>query len=188
VCEALKHNSTLTTLGLLGNGLGPEGARIVCETLKHNTTLTALSLADNGLGPEGARFVCEALKHNTTLTTLWLNDNRFGCEAMKHNSTVTTLYLSGLGDEGERAIAATVAERARFLPSTFNVVGVDFNIMAGELGLPAAARDWDNARIFAFWRIQRDTTAAPAAPTPSLAPSRAPGVLSGVSFKLCCRL
>jgi hypothetical protein len=100
--EALKENTTLTTLDMSWNSIGPGGIRFVGEALKKNTTLTALDLSWNIVGAdETACFIGKMMKENTTLITLNLTGNGIGpdgaCflgEMLKENTTLTTLNLS----------------------------------------------------------------------------------------------
>ncbi|KAF9911772.1 hypothetical protein EC991_002500 [Linnemannia zychae] len=112
--EALKTDSTLTTLGLAGSSIGDNGAKTLAEVLKTNLTLTTLDLMNNSIGYGGAQALSEALKTNSTLTTLILDGNSIGShgvqtlsEALKTNSTLTTLHLSynTIGDGGAKALA-----------------------------------------------------------------------------------
>ena len=68
--EGLKVNTTLTSLGLIGNEIIDEGTRALAEALKINTTLTELKLDDNQITAVGASALSEALKVNTALTNL----------------------------------------------------------------------------------------------------------------------
>ncbi|KAG0349324.1 hypothetical protein BG005_011034, partial [Podila minutissima] len=70
LAEALKTNSTLTTLNLELNSIGDNGAQALAEALKTNLTLTILNLRHNSIGHNGAQALAEALKTNSTLTTL----------------------------------------------------------------------------------------------------------------------
>ena len=79
--EALKVNSTLTTINLEQNSIGPEGAAALSEALKVNSTLTTINLYGNSIGHEGAAALSKALKANSTLTTMDLRGNTCGLEA-----------------------------------------------------------------------------------------------------------
>ncbi|KAG9061903.1 hypothetical protein KI688_007054 [Linnemannia hyalina] len=112
--EALKTNSTLTTLDLESNSIGSNGAKALAEALKTNSFLTTLDLESNSIGENGAQALAEALKTNKTLTTLNLWNNSIGengaralSEALKTNSTLTTLDLwnDSIGDNGAKALA-----------------------------------------------------------------------------------
>ncbi|KAG0043929.1 hypothetical protein BGZ90_008928, partial [Linnemannia elongata] len=70
---AIKDDSTLTTLNLESNSIGPDGAQALSEALKTNSTLTNLNLWRNSIGPHGAQAMSEALKTNSTLITLKLS-------------------------------------------------------------------------------------------------------------------
>ncbi|KAG9069808.1 hypothetical protein KI688_009133 [Linnemannia hyalina] len=114
LAEALKTNSTLTTLDLGGNSIGFDGAKALAEALKTNSTLATLHLWNNSIGSDGAKALAEALKTNSTLTTLDLGNNSIGsdgakalAEALKTNSTLTTLGLgnNSIGSDGAKALA-----------------------------------------------------------------------------------
>ncbi|KAG0196550.1 hypothetical protein BGX28_009996, partial [Mortierella sp. GBA30] len=76
--EALKINSTVTTLNLSYNSIGDNGAVALSEALKTNSTLTTLDLRNNSIGSYGAVALSEALKTNSTLTVLDLRNNSIG--------------------------------------------------------------------------------------------------------------
>ncbi|KAF9979472.1 hypothetical protein BGZ75_009658, partial [Mortierella antarctica] len=118
LAEALKTNSTLTTLDLQSNSIGDDGAKALAEALKTNSTVTELYLQENKIGDDGAKALAEALKTNKTLTTLDLSrmgyTNNIGsdgakalAEALKTNKTVATLDLrdNKIGDDGAEALA-----------------------------------------------------------------------------------
>jgi len=60
------------------DSIGAEGAAALAEAVKSNSTLTTLSLAHNSFGAEGAAALAEALRSNFTLTTLYLGSNHIG--------------------------------------------------------------------------------------------------------------
>ena len=100
IAEALKHNSTITSLDLACSNIGVEESKYLAEALKHNSTLTSLDLESNNIGDEGVKFLAEALKCNSTLTSLYLGGNNISnegvkvlAEAFKHNSTLVSLDL-----------------------------------------------------------------------------------------------
>ncbi|KAG0041341.1 hypothetical protein BGZ90_009916, partial [Linnemannia elongata] len=70
--------STLTTLDLSYNSIGPNGAQVLTEALKTNSTLAALKLPYNSIGDNGAQTLSEALKTSSALTTLHLGNNSIG--------------------------------------------------------------------------------------------------------------
>ncbi|KJE90737.1 TKL/IRAK protein kinase [Capsaspora owczarzaki ATCC 30864] len=114
IAEALKVNTTLTSLILDCNQIGDVGAQAIAEALKVNTTLTWVTIWQNHIGDAGAQAIAEALKVNTTLTWLSLDTNAIGdagaraiAEAIKVNKALTRLHLSKnqLGDAGAQAFA-----------------------------------------------------------------------------------
>lgn len=101
IADALKINSTVTSLNLCSNLINDEGAKALAEALKVNATLTTLNLGGNRITEEGAKAVAEALKINKTLVTLYLSWNQIneeGCmaiaAALKVNASIATLDLS----------------------------------------------------------------------------------------------
>ena len=53
---ALEKNSTLTSLNVGGNEIGPAGAKDIANTLEKNTALTSLDIRDNGIEDAGRSF------------------------------------------------------------------------------------------------------------------------------------
>ncbi|KAG0301124.1 hypothetical protein BGZ98_008602 [Dissophora globulifera] len=134
--EALKINSTLTTLSLGFNAIGANGAQMLSEVLKVNLTLTALNLGTNSIGNSGAQALSEALKINLILTNLDLGSNSIGVsgaqalsEALKINSTLTTLNLNynSIGDDGAQALseALKINSSLTTLNLNYNSIGVN---------------------------------------------------------------
>ena len=80
LCEALKHNSTITSLVLSCCWIGDRGAAIVSEMLELNVSLTAVDLRRNDITNIGAVSIANALKINPTLTALDLNHNKIKYE------------------------------------------------------------------------------------------------------------
>ncbi|KAK5809404.1 hypothetical protein F5H01DRAFT_381781 [Linnemannia elongata] len=114
LAEALKTNSTLTTLYLRHSSIGSDGAKTLAEALKTNSALTTFDLYNNSIGDDGAKALAEALKTNSALTTLSLQGNSIGsdgakalAEALKINSALTTLglYNNSIGSDGTKALA-----------------------------------------------------------------------------------
>src|SRR3989338_3338945 len=100
IAEALKLNSTLTSLYLQKNSLWENSGLAIAEALKFNSTLTTLELSRNSLGMNSGLAIAEALKFNSTLTSLDLRWNLFGqnggmaiAQALKSNGSLTSLYV-----------------------------------------------------------------------------------------------
>ncbi|KAM7433100.1 hypothetical protein ABFA07_016615 [Porites harrisoni] len=117
LAAVLEANTTLTTLDLHGNNIGPAGAESLATALEANTTLTNLNLFGNNIGPAGAESLATALKTNTTLTNLYLSVNDIGpagaeslATALKTNTTLKTLYLHGsnIGPAGAESLATAL--------------------------------------------------------------------------------
>ncbi|KAG0273875.1 hypothetical protein BGZ96_004618, partial [Linnemannia gamsii] len=74
LAEAIKTNSTVTTLNLERNSIGDNGAKALAEALTINSTLTTLDLNNNKIGFEGTLTLIMASKIHS-LTTLNLRCN-----------------------------------------------------------------------------------------------------------------
>ncbi|KAF9112498.1 hypothetical protein BGX30_007266, partial [Mortierella sp. GBA39] len=62
LAEALKTNSTLTTMDLQYNSIGLDGAKALAEALRTNSTLTTLKLYGNSIGSDGAMALSKVTK------------------------------------------------------------------------------------------------------------------------------
>eukprot|EP00300_Choanocystis_sp_HF-7_P026809 c3080_g1_i1.p1 GENE.c3080_g1_i1~~c3080_g1_i1.p1 ORF type:complete len:296 (+),score=61.58 c3080_g1_i1:129-1016(+) len=111
--EQLKICSTLTTLDLSDNHVGPVGAHAFADIIEFSPSLKKLGLANTGLRAEGTATVCSVLARNKTILELSLASNYLGDKGAKAvasmiplNDTLTTLNLTGNGIEssGSRAI------------------------------------------------------------------------------------
>ena len=72
LAEALAANTTLSTLILSDNYLGPEGAKALADALLQNSSLTELSIKGNELGDEGVEAICSALQVNSFFHTSFI--------------------------------------------------------------------------------------------------------------------
>ena len=55
-----------------------KGAKAIGEALKVNTSLTSINLGHNNIGDEGGKAIEEALRVNTSLTWIGLSHNNIG--------------------------------------------------------------------------------------------------------------
>ncbi|CAE7340284.1 NLRC3 [Symbiodinium sp. CCMP2456] len=141
IAEALKCNSTLTSINLESSDIGAEGCKAIGEALKTNSTLTSINLAWYFIGEGGAKAICEALKYNSTLTSINLESNDINAEggkaigqAFKTNSTLTSINLqaTGMGREGGEG-AKAIAEALKS-NSTLNSIQLAHNRIDDEGG------------------------------------------------------
>jgi hypothetical protein len=144
VIDALKKNTTITTLYLSGNNIGDKGAEKLAKALEKNTTITKLSLRSNNIGKAGAEVLAQALKENKTLTELDLGWNNIGdegaeklAEALKNNETLTTLDLSdnNIGEVGAKALAEALKEN-----KTLTELNLSYNKEIGDKGAQELAQ------------------------------------------------
>jgi NLR family CARD domain-containing protein 3 len=64
LADALKGNSSLTSLDMGGNNIGPEGITVVLNALRGNDTLETLELSYNPIGDKGAKALSDVLKYD----------------------------------------------------------------------------------------------------------------------------
>ena len=57
------------------NRMGEGGGRAIAEALRVNTTVTSLNLCGNDIGERGVQAIAEALRVNSTVTSLNLERN-----------------------------------------------------------------------------------------------------------------
>jgi hypothetical protein len=60
LAEALRFNTTITSLDLCGNALPEGGGRALAEALRLNTTITSLNLGNHGMREEVRSVLCQA--------------------------------------------------------------------------------------------------------------------------------
>lgn len=127
LAEALKINTSITSLNLLDNHLTPAGGDALVGALMTNKNVKSLNLAENRLGSQalaplsGATFgtvIRQLLSKNSTIQDLCLRANRIAdrdmeliAEGVVDNVTITSLDLSynELGPRGGAAVANLLA-------------------------------------------------------------------------------
>jgi hypothetical protein len=73
----------LKTLELIYTRINDERAEVLASMMRHNTSLTSISLKGNEIGPQGAACIAEALRSNTTLRKLDIGHNPIGAAGLK---------------------------------------------------------------------------------------------------------
>lgn len=113
--DGLINNNTLTTLSLRHCNLGYQGGIDgLFLSLSHNTTLTSLDLMGNGIS--SIDCLCSCLEDNTTLRELYLGDNRIESLGnlpivLRDNEVLTSLSLKGNGKiNGKKRLARSLRE------------------------------------------------------------------------------
>ncbi|KAK3236010.1 hypothetical protein CYMTET_53827 [Cymbomonas tetramitiformis] len=173
----LVFNTSLNTLSLAGNEIGPEGAKALAVALTpnaegvFNTSLNTLDLTSNNIGPEGTKALALALTpnaegmFNTSLNTLHLTESRIGDEGAKalaaaltpndkgvFNTSLNTLHLFGneIGDEGAKALAVALTPNAEgVFNRSLNTLGLEYNELEdGKAAMQEAIRKHPNAATF----------------------------------------
>ena len=102
IARALAANTTLTSLSLQGNGVGPQGCALVSGGLARNTILRSLDLAMNNIADDGVEALAPALER-AALESLNLSNNMIGSRGIRGlagvlrggNLLLQTLDLSG---------------------------------------------------------------------------------------------
>jgi Ran GTPase-activating protein (RanGAP) involved in mRNA processing and transport len=96
IADALKVNSSLTSLNLSSNSIYNEGGIASADALKLNSSLASLNLSRNLVDNDGAIAIADALQMNTTLEELFQDSmDQEGAisiaNALTHNSTILIL-------------------------------------------------------------------------------------------------
>eukprot|EP01124_Arcella_intermedia_P012892 TRINITY_DN19290_c0_g1_i1.p1 TRINITY_DN19290_c0_g1~~TRINITY_DN19290_c0_g1_i1.p1 ORF type:complete len:337 (+),score=88.15 TRINITY_DN19290_c0_g1_i1:26-1036(+) len=123
----LKKSSSITTLRLAGNMIGPKSIKELCEGLKVNKSLTFLDLNDNKIGDDGLFHLYEALKANSTLQTLLIGNNEItdkGAETLAEIIPITKvqcigLVNNGIADEGCKILTNALRKPTRVTMLSF---------------------------------------------------------------------
>jgi hypothetical protein len=123
LADALKSNTSVTSINLNNNTIGYVGASALADALKVNTSVTVIGLSRNAIGGEGASALADALKVNTLVTRIDLKSNTIGDEgasaladALKVNTSVTYINLDGNAISADRvaSIKKLLDRNARF--------------------------------------------------------------------------
>eukprot|EP01124_Arcella_intermedia_P021116 TRINITY_DN2895_c1_g1_i2.p1 TRINITY_DN2895_c1_g1~~TRINITY_DN2895_c1_g1_i2.p1 ORF type:complete len:1623 (+),score=417.01 TRINITY_DN2895_c1_g1_i2:500-4870(+) len=120
ISECLRFNSTIKSILLPNNNIGPSGIKCITESLKSNSTVTEIDLEWNRISdpksssPDGAKWISDCLKFNSKISTILLGSNSIDLkgiehilESLKSNPTVTTISLgsSSISNPGAKIIA-----------------------------------------------------------------------------------
>lgn len=116
IAEALKTNTTLTSLNLGRNDLSVNDLKLLCNALNHNNHITDLDLQQNDININGAIELAMMLQVNPHITSLNLRFNYMDeiepiAMALHTNQTLKKLDLGNnqFGDEGAIALASAIA-------------------------------------------------------------------------------
>lgn len=101
LCDAIRHNTHITSLNLSNNRITAVGARLLADALRTNTGLRMLNLNHNQVGSEGAQYLSDALEVNSSLVVLKLSNNDVDddggerlAKALEGNRSLMQLNLS----------------------------------------------------------------------------------------------
>jgi len=100
VYDLLVGNTSVTSLDLRNNRIGPEGANPLARLLQDNKSITAVDLRWNDLGAEGSRCLLQTLQATSpqVLTSLELSGNKVPDETLQQLESL----LQGRSDERVR--------------------------------------------------------------------------------------
>ena len=85
ICQALEHNSTLTSLGLYSNSLiTSTSGQALSHLLLNNSSLVELDLSRTSLPTESILLILQSLSNNNNIRRLWLD--------YRHKETCTNTY------------------------------------------------------------------------------------------------
>jgi hypothetical protein len=80
LARELAYNSSLISLHLDSNNIGPKAVDALAKSIENNKTLMELSLANNNIGVEGGKAYIKSLENNSSLIRIWLPNNQIGKE------------------------------------------------------------------------------------------------------------
>jgi hypothetical protein len=179
LADALRGNTTLIKLEIIGNRIGGEGAAALADTLRVNTALTELCLSLHQIGDRGAAALADALRTNTTLTTLDLTGNGIGEEGasslavmLTFNTTLTSLNVC-FGSKFQKDIDDLLEGNKRLKLQPFAKASLDLIFKHSpairEVGLPAdvipvLAQQLSTEVLAVFEQEWRDAFRAPPPP------------------------
>ena len=134
--QALRVNTSLSSLHLGYNSIGHQGANSLAQALRVNTSLSSLELRNNSIGDEGANSLAQALRVNTSLSSLHLGYNSIGhqganslAQALRVNTSLSSLELrnNSIGDEGANSLAQALRVNTSLssLDLGTNLIGVE---------------------------------------------------------------
>ncbi|KAL3216296.1 hypothetical protein MRX96_006481 [Rhipicephalus microplus] len=112
------ENTTLVSLRIASNSIGPVGARALAETLKTNSSLSVLNLREHAIGTSGAGAFATTLKVNSKLEELHVCGKVISEEGivaiaeavMDYKALkVLSLLANKFGEEGVAALGRLIA-------------------------------------------------------------------------------
>jgi Ran GTPase-activating protein (RanGAP) involved in mRNA processing and transport len=150
IARMLRDNKHLRMLDLVNTDLRGAGVRAVADALcAGNSSLRSLYLSGNGLGPSVVPDLARLLREAPQIAALYVSANHLGdagaielAKALRHNSTLQTLELAsnGIGSEGARALFEAVGDSGlRNLNLGYAVSGKALGARANEMGDEGAA-------------------------------------------------
>eukprot|EP01124_Arcella_intermedia_P011844 TRINITY_DN18220_c0_g1_i1.p1 TRINITY_DN18220_c0_g1~~TRINITY_DN18220_c0_g1_i1.p1 ORF type:complete len:482 (-),score=125.52 TRINITY_DN18220_c0_g1_i1:64-1455(-) len=132
--EALKLNTTITSLIFTNYKFQSEGMKDLFEALSANCTLTKLNISGNNIGPDGAKIVSYLMLVNTTLKDLDISYNAIGvgalhiADSLRMNEYITKLSLAGskMPSDGIKSIVKSLKTN-----TTLKKLNLDANFISG---------------------------------------------------------
>ena len=128
VADALRYNTKVNTLSMIGNIFGPPGGLALAKAFQFNKTLTSIDLSENDLGPEAVNAVFDALQHSPVIQALTLQVSKlYGC-GMQHGCHNSSFVQNvGLFSTCAPHIKAFLAKT-----QTLNILDLSFNRLGDE--------------------------------------------------------
>ena len=133
IADALKVNTTLTTLHLHHNKIGSDGAAALAGALKVNKTLTGFAFELNFIGDAGGVALADALEFNTSLKRLRLQANGIEdagmaaiAKSLRGNKTLTSLFFHNkIEIEGAAALSDALKQNTTLAVLHLSNTGID---------------------------------------------------------------
>lgn len=129
LCSGLVANSTLKSLNISDNDLGPAGAQLLASVI-NRCQLEKLDISDNRIKNQGMRLIGNALATNSRLIMLVLDSNRIQaeglqplCKALSSKSTALeylSLWDNPIGNSGAKMLGQCLAKNTSMVTLNLN--------------------------------------------------------------------
>lgn len=133
---AINRNVSLTSLALSWTNITVDSALLIADALSSNQTLRSIDLSFNQLGPRFASAISGALTVNTTLTAVNLAHNQFGLEGARNICTMLarnqTLVSVNLCGNQIRSIGALYLQAVLQRNTTIRELDISENAIGGN--------------------------------------------------------
>jgi len=162
LCDALRNNHSLTSLGFHGIKMGNNEVLPIANVLKFNNSLNKLEIIGCDIGDSGARQISDDLKANSGLRELNLSSNGISeggakniANALKTNVGLVKLNISGnpIGNNGALSIIEALRFNTSLVKLNLHGVGISDAVIKS---IPGNRGGWNDKDKEGYFVIDRD--------------------------------